>query len=76
MTGNHGDYVAGQAISGGTRELTKFMNERRADTWDAVVVLAGKQVAFHADRELRIDYDANNRLVDYTAASQSQRWSD
>ena len=76
VTGNHGDYVAGQAISGGTRELTKFMNERRADTWDAVVVLAGKHVAFHADRELRIDYDANNRLVDYTAAGQFQQWSD
>ena len=76
VTGSDTDYVAGQAIAGGTKALTRQLERRMQDSWDAVVVLSGRRVAFHADTELKIDYDANNRLVDYTAAGQSVRWTD
>ena len=76
VTGSDTDYVAGNAISGGMDALTKQLEQRMQDSWDAVVVLSGRSVAFHADRELRIDYDDNNRFVDYTAAGQSIRWTD
>jgi len=76
VTGSDTDYVAGNAIAGGTKALTKQLEQRMQDSWDAVVVLSGRRVAFHADTELRIDYDGNNRFVDYTAAGQSTRWRD
>lgn len=76
VTGSDTDYVAGQAIAGGTDALTRQLERRMQDSWDAVVVLSGRSVAFHADTELRIDYDDNNRLVDYTSAGQSTRWTD
>ena len=76
VTGSNTDYVAGQAIAGGTKALTQQLERRLQDSWDAVVVLSGRSVAFHADMELRIDYDENNRFVDYTSAGQSVRWTD
>ena len=76
ITGSNTDYVAGQALAGGTKALTRQLEQRMQDAWDAVVVLSGRSVAFHADTELKIDYDDNNRFVDYTAAGQSTRWTD
>lgn len=76
VTGSDTDYVAGRAIAGGTEALTRQFEQRMQDSWDAVVVLSGRSVAFHADTELRIDYDADNRFVDYTSAGQSTRWTD
>jgi integrating conjugative element protein (TIGR03752 family) len=76
VTGSDTDYVAGAALSGGTKALTRQLERRMQDSWDGVVVLSGRSVAFHADTELKIDYDDNNRLVDYTASGQSVRWRD
>lgn len=76
VTGSDTDYVAGRALAGGTKALTRQLEQRMQDSWDAVVVLSGRSVAFHADTELRIDYDDNNRFVDYTSAGTSTRWTD
>lgn len=73
VTGDIGSYVLGKTMSGGSEELAKWLLERQAQSFDAVFVPAGTEVAIHVDRELAIDYDPQGRKLDHARSSAPDR---
>jgi integrating conjugative element protein (TIGR03752 family) len=54
LTGELGQYVLGKTVSGGAEEVSRWLAERQAQSFDAVFVRPGARVAVHVDRE-RLD---------------------
>lgn len=65
MTGNTGQYVLGQALSGGLSEMENWYRQRYGQMFDAVYVPPGQEVAVHITADLEIDYDTGARKVKY-----------
>ncbi|MFC1560502.1 TIGR03752 family integrating conjugative element protein [Pseudomonadota bacterium] len=63
VTGDAGNYVLGRTITGGSEEVSKWLLERQAQSFDAVFVPAGVRVAIHVDHELPIDFDTSGRKL-------------
>lgn len=63
VTGNAGSYALGQAVSGATDEVTKWMLQRLKNSFDAVVTPSGKKLVVHLDQEIRIDKEVNARKL-------------
>ena len=68
VTGDTGTYVLGKAIAGGSDEVSKWLKERQAQSFDAVFVPAGTHVAIHIDVELPIDFDSKGRKLHHAKA--------
>ena len=65
VTGNVGNYVLGKTLSGGSKEVGKWLMERQSQSFDAIFAPAGTRIAIHVDRELPIDFDTNGRKLSY-----------
>ncbi|OCG57899.1 TIGR03752 family integrating conjugative element protein [Gilliamella sp. Nev3-1] len=65
VTGNNGQYVLGKGLSGGINQTIDWLNKRYGQTFDAVYVPPGKEIAIHISKELQIDYLFDGRFVDY-----------
>ncbi|MEW8523841.1 MAG: TIGR03752 family integrating conjugative element protein [Candidatus Thiodiazotropha endolucinida] len=65
VTGDTGTFVLGKTISGGSEEVTKWLQERQSQSFDAVFVPAGTRIAIHVDRELPIDLDTTGRKLNH-----------
>ncbi|HFV9292184.1 TIGR03752 family integrating conjugative element protein [Serratia fonticola] len=65
LTGSSGQYVLGQALSGGTSEAADWFRQRYGQMFDAVYVRPGTPVAVHISRQLPIDYETQGRKVRY-----------
>ena len=65
VTGESSRYVLGKTFSGGTEEISKWLLERQAQSFDAVFVPAGISVAIHVDHELSIDFETTGRKLKY-----------
>ena len=65
VTGNRGTFILGEAVSGGVDEVTSWIMRRLNNSFDAVVVAAGAEVAVHIDTEIAIDKSSEARLTDY-----------
>lgn len=65
LTGSSGQYVLGQALSGGTSEAADWFRQRYGQMFDAVYVRPGAPVAVHISRQLPIDYETQGRKVRY-----------
>jgi integrating conjugative element protein (TIGR03752 family) len=65
VTGDVGNYVLGKTLSGGSKEVGKWLMERQSQSFDAIFVPAGTRIAIHVDRELPIDLDTNGRKLSY-----------
>lgn len=65
LTGNAGQVVLGQALGGSFKEVAQWVKERYGQTFDAVYVPPGAQVAVHITRQLNIDYAEKGRRVKY-----------
>ncbi|TEP46261.1 TIGR03752 family integrating conjugative element protein [Pseudomonas aeruginosa] len=65
VTGNLGSYILGKAGAGGMEDVRKWAMERYGQTFDAVYVPPGQQVAIHITSEIPIDYELNGRKVKY-----------
>jgi integrating conjugative element protein (TIGR03752 family) len=63
VTGDSGQYILGKTLSGGSQEIAQWLRERQAQSFDAVFVPAGIEVAIHVDHELPIDFHANGRKL-------------
>jgi len=63
ISGDVGKFVLGKTISGGSEEVSKWLLERQAQSFDAVFVPAGRRIAIHVDRELSIDFDITGRKL-------------
>ena len=55
VSGDSGAFVLGKTLSGGSNEIAQWLAERQAQSFDAVFVPAGAELAIHVDRELIID---------------------
>ncbi len=65
VTGDTSRYVLGKTFSSGTEEISKWLLERQAQSFDAVFVPAGISVAIHVDHELPIDFETTGRKLKY-----------
>lgn len=65
LTGNAGQAVLGQTLGGGFKEVTDWVKQRYGQTFDAVYVPPGANVAIHITRQLAVDYEDNGRKVRY-----------
>jgi ABC-type Fe3+ transport system substrate-binding protein len=61
------------AIAGGADELSRYLDERAAQSFDVVYVDTGVELAIHIDQELPIDYDPNGRKTSYEPLSSSRQ---
>lgn len=65
ITGDAGQFAAGQALAGGANEVSQYLRERAAQSFDAVYVDTGAELAVHVDIELPIDYEPDGRKTHY-----------
>ena len=65
VTGNRGTFILGEAVSGGVDEVSAWIMSRLNNSFDAVVVPAGAEVAVHIDTEIPIDKSSEARRIDY-----------
>ena len=72
VTGDMGRYIAGKAGAGGLNDVRKWAMERYGQTFDAIYVPPGQQVAIHMSREIPIDYELNGRKVNYEVGQSAQ----
>jgi integrating conjugative element protein (TIGR03752 family) len=63
VSGETGQYVLGKTLSGGSEEVAQWLRERQAQSFDAVFVPAGVELAIHVDHELPIDFHSNGRKL-------------
>ena len=73
VTGNNGKYILGQALGGGLKETADWFRQRYGQTFDAVYVPPGREVAVHIDQQINIDYDRMSRKVKYGQTTQQSR---
>ena len=65
VTGDPGAYVLGETVAEGGEEIAQWLLERQAQSFDAVFVPAGAELAIHVDRALTIDYDPKGRRLNH-----------
>ena len=63
VTGGTGKYILGKTLSGSSQEIARWLQERQAQSFDAVFVPAGIELAIHVDHELPIDFHAKGRKL-------------
>ncbi len=68
ITGDAAQYAGFNAVAGGAEEISQYLRERSAQSFDVVYVDTGVEVAVHIDRELPIDYNPEGRKTTYENA--------
>ncbi len=63
VSGQTGKYVLGKAARRGSDELARWLAERQAQSFDAVFVPAGVELAIHVDRALNLDFQPDGRKL-------------
>lgn len=71
VTGDSNRFVMGKTLSGASDAVSKWLLERQAQSFDAVFVPAGVQIAIHVDHELPIDLEHNGRKLSHAHANDS-----
>ncbi len=66
--GDAGAFILGKTLSQGSSEIAQWLLERQAQSFDAVFVPAGTELAIHVDRELSIDLDPHGRRLSYATS--------
>ena len=65
ITGDAAKYAGGQALAGGASEISTYLRERAAQSFDVIYVDTGVELAIHIDIELPIDYQHKGRKTRY-----------
>lgn len=73
VTGDIGAYVLGKTVAGGAAEIRKWLDERLEQSFDAVFVQPGIQLAVHVDKELDIDHDPKGRKITHAQSPDPHR---
>jgi len=69
VDGDKSTYVLGKTLSGAAGEVGNWLEERQANSFDAIFAPAGTRVAVHIETTLPIDYDPAGRMLDRRAAA-------
>lgn len=73
VTGSRGAFVLGQTAGGAADELVSWLMRRLNNSFDAVVVPAGKKVVVHIEEEIKIDKDIKGRRLDHRSSQAKRR---
>jgi len=65
ITGDSGKFAMSKALSGSANEISTYLRERAAQSFDAIYVDTGSELTIHIDVELPIDYEHNGRKTTY-----------
>lgn len=68
ITGDAAQYAGGKALDGGATEVSEYLRERAAQSFDVVYVDTGAELAIHIDVALPIDYEPGGRKTQYDLA--------
>ena len=72
VTGDIEQFVLGKTLSGGSQAIAQWLEQRQAQSFDAVFVPAGVELAIHLDHELPIDFHSNGRKLYYERSQQNR----
>lgn len=67
LTGDPTTVAKNTAISEGLNEVTDWLDARQENSFDAIYIPPGTDMAIHISEELRIDYDPEGRKVNHYA---------
>jgi integrating conjugative element protein (TIGR03752 family) len=73
VPGDTGAYVLGETLAEGSSEIAKWLIERQAQSFDAVFVPAGAELALHVDQQIAIDIDPNGRRLSHETSEPRDR---
>ena len=76
VSGDSGKFILGRTLSGGGGEIAAWLRERQSQSFDAVFVPAGAELAIHVDRELAIDFQTNGRRLHHERTHERLPWHD
>ena len=65
VSGDSGNYMLGKTVAGGAQSTASWLAQRASQDIDAIYVEAGKRVAIHINREIRIDYEKGGRKLNH-----------
>ena len=66
VDGNTGKFILDESLAGAANEAAQWVRDRQALEFDAIYVRPGAKVAIHITEELRIDYEQEGRLTQYS----------
>lgn len=69
VTGDAAKFAGYNALSGAANEISNYIKERAAQSFDVVYVDTGAEIAVHVDRELPIDYNPSGRRLTYAQSN-------
>ncbi len=73
ITGDAAKFAGLNALSGSANELSEYLRERAAQSFDVVYVDTGVELAIHVDVELPIDFNPKGRLTTYAHTTVSDQ---
>jgi integrating conjugative element protein (TIGR03752 family) len=73
VTGNSTDFILGSTVAGGVNEISDWIKQRLNNSFDAVYVEPGFEVAVHIDQELQLDKAPEARRLDYGRVNAQKR---
>ena len=65
VTGDINTFIRQRTIAEGINEVATWLDERQAQSFDAVFVPPNSELVVHVTRELAIDHDLNGRKVNH-----------
>lgn len=65
VTGNADDYALSTAVTEAVSESNRWLLRRLSDSFDAVYVPAGADIAIHIEQQIAIDHDRFGRRIDH-----------
>lgn len=73
VTGETGKFILGRTIGSSARDIEDWLDDRAAESWDAIVTSPGGAVSLLIQREITIDYDPIGRKLRHANATQPYR---
>lgn len=64
-----GNQAVGQILTSGVNDVSQWVNKLYGQTFAAIYVKPGAQVAIHIDQQLAIDYEVKGRKVKYASGA-------
>ncbi len=73
VVGDVAKFALGRAASDATAEVQRYLANRLSNTFDAIYVPPGQEIALLIQQEITIDYDPNGRKLDHAQGGVTPR---